>query len=88
MFHIKPFYLQEKIETEPYVLDIEELGQVLDEQEALQKIMETTDSNQMDTFLLEEVLVSKPDPAATVKRSTEAKQSNQVCLYFGIFQHA
>ena len=69
------------------MLDIEELGQVLDEQEALEKILDNK-ANHMDKFLLEEVLVSKPDPTVGVKRKTESKQSNQVCLYFLLFfQH-
>ena len=76
------------METEPYVMDMNELGILLDEQEKIGKTFQNTAQREdMDKFLLEEVLGenrSFQQPEVEVQiRTTE--QSNQVCyisLYF------
>ena len=72
------------METEPYVLGIEELGQLLHDQENIGKILHDKGKDSMDTFILEEVLgqdniqveVQKQDP------EEEKRKSKQVCLFF------
>lgn len=75
------------METVPYILDLDELGVILDNQEKLEKLFGDKDNQkQMDTFLLEEVLDEDTNERTAKKReiAPPPNQSNQVC-FFEIF---
>ena len=74
------------METEPHVLDIDELGLLLDEQEKIGKTFKKENTENMDGVILGEVLgEQKSAMEVTVQIRTEeeeVKQSNQVCFHY------
>ena len=73
------------METEPYVLGIEELGEILHDQEIIGKMLNDQEKENMDNFILNEVLEQGNKSEQVQTDSEEAKrQSNQVCLYFTV----
>ena len=70
------------METEPYVMDLSQIGKLLDEQEKIGKTLQNTqDRKDMDKFILEEVIGGEKstEEAQVEVQLRTSKQSNQVC---------
>ena len=70
------------METEPYVMDLSQIGKLLDEQEKIGKTLQNTqDRKDMDKFILEEVIGEEKstEEAQVEVQLRTSKQSNQVC---------
>lgn len=64
------------METEPYILDLEEVGLLMDEQEQIEKTLREQD------IKYEEITHQNEDMEVKVQvRTKTSEQSNQVCLY-------
>ena len=66
------------METEPHVIGMDDLAALLDEQEKIGKTLKK-ETEEMNTFILNEVLEQKPTVKVEMKIQT-AEQSNQVCF--------
>lgn len=68
------------METEPYILDLEEVGLLMDEQEQIEKTLREQD------IKYEEITHQNEDMEVKVQvRTKSSDQSNQVCLFVLIF---
>ena len=66
------------METEPHVIGMYDLAALLEEQEKIGKTLKK-ETEEMNTFILNEVLEQKPTLKVEVKIQT-AEQGNQVCF--------
>ena len=69
------------METEPHVIGLDDLAELLDEQEAIGKTLHPGNNPvQMDNFILDKTLDVQGSSMEVKVEVKTAKQSNQVCL--------
>ena len=69
------------METEPHVIGLDELAALLDEQEAIGKILPHGNNQvEIDYNILDEILTAQGSSMEVKVEVKTAKQSNQVCL--------